>query len=69
MDDYHFEKGQIVYIQGRYRARVVECSPGTVYVDVYEGLSPGQRAPQRVGYGRGLVEAKKRKENAASAAE
>ena len=67
MMTYRFRPGQIVYVQGRYRAKVVECNPNHVYLDVYEGLSPKQKSPQRAGYGRGLVEAKKRR--ASSAAE
>ena len=36
-----FRKGQTVYIQGRYRAKVVDCGPHTVTCDAYEGLSLG----------------------------
>jgi hypothetical protein len=56
-----FRKGQTVYIQGRYRAKVVDCGPHTVTCDVYEGLALGQKPPQRAQYHIDLVEPKKQK--------
>lgn len=54
------KKGQIVYVLGHYKARVVDSSPYTVTCDVYEGLAPGQKAPQRASYAPVLIEPKKR---------
>ena len=51
-----FRKGQTVYVQGQYRAKVVECGPHTVTCDVYEGLALGTQPPQRAQYHVELVE-------------
>jgi hypothetical protein len=45
-----FKPGQEVWILGRYRAIVVQDFGDTVECDVYEGLAPGQEAPQRLRY-------------------
>jgi len=55
------QPGQTVYILGRYRAVVVECSPFTVTCDVYEGLAPREKKPTRADYVPPLVEAKRRR--------
>ena len=49
------EKGQIVYVLGRYRAEVVDITPQSISVDVYDGLAPGQRAPQRGTFAKELI--------------
>jgi len=53
---YRFTKGQIVYILGRYKAKVIDANEENVTCDVYEGLAPNQKAPQRATYGPGIVE-------------
>lgn len=55
-----FQKGQIVYVQGLYRAKVIECREFTVTCDVYEGLAPGP-VPQEASYDIALIEQKRRK--------
>jgi hypothetical protein len=60
MSKYSFKKGQTVYVLGEYRAKVVSCSPDYVTCDVYEGLANGKKV-DRLSYGTGLVEAKRRK--------
>ena len=53
------QPGQTVYILGRYRAVVVECSPFTVTCDVYEGLAPHEKCPLKANYPHILVEAQR----------
>jgi hypothetical protein len=48
-------KGQIVYVLGRYKAEVVDFTPQSITVDVYEGLAPGQKAPQRGTFAKELI--------------
>jgi hypothetical protein len=49
------KQGQTVYVLGRYRAKVVDITPQSITVDVYEGLAPGQKAPQRGTFAKELI--------------
>ena len=56
-----FKPGQIVYVLGQYRAKVISCGNTSVECDVYEGLEPHTKAPERLSYFIDLVHAKKSK--------
>ena len=52
--------GQIVYIQGNWKAKITAIHDNRISCDVYEGLPAWTKSPHNYTYQKGLIEIKKR---------
>lgn len=58
MKEEKFKKGQVVYIQGIYKAKILEIYDDSIHCLVYEGI-PDEK-PSEYTYGPDLIETKQK---------